>query len=225
MNAAPMILRFCSGSVTPASRSRNRSVASTNSSGSFRRSNRVRTCAASFSRSRPLSTKMHVSRSPMRPVQQHRRDRRVHAARQPAHDPARRRPCARIRADALVDERRHRPVAAAAADVEREVAQDLRRRARCARPRDGTAGRRAAASASCMAGDRRVRPTSPSPSNPGGARRDEVAVARPDLAATPACRRTARAVARQVTIGVAELAAAAPALTCPPSVSVISCMP
>ena len=34
MNVAPMILRFCSGSVTPASRSRNRPDASTKSSGS-----------------------------------------------------------------------------------------------------------------------------------------------------------------------------------------------
>ena len=65
MNVAPMILRFCSGSVTSCSRSRNRSVASTNSSGSSSRSNRVRTCAASSSRSRPLSTKMQVSRSPI----------------------------------------------------------------------------------------------------------------------------------------------------------------
>ena len=60
-----MTFRFRSGSVTSSSRSRNRSVASTNSSGSWSFVNRSRTCAASFSRSSPLSTKMQVNRSPI----------------------------------------------------------------------------------------------------------------------------------------------------------------
>jgi hypothetical protein len=47
MNVAPMILRFFSGSVTPARRSRNSVDASTNTSGSCSRSKRLRICAAS----------------------------------------------------------------------------------------------------------------------------------------------------------------------------------
>ena len=66
MNVWPMILRLRSGSVTPASLSMNRSAASTNSSGSLSFSaNRCRICVASLRRSTPLSTKTHVSRSPI----------------------------------------------------------------------------------------------------------------------------------------------------------------
>jgi hypothetical protein len=57
-------------------------------------------------------------------VNQHRGDGRVDAAAQPADDPA----VADLRGDArrrFLDERRHRPVSGAAADVEGEVPQDL----------------------------------------------------------------------------------------------------
>ena len=59
-----------------------------------------------------------------RVVHEHRRDRRIDAAAQAADDA----PVADLLADArhrLLDERRHRPVAAAAAFAEGEVAQDL----------------------------------------------------------------------------------------------------
>ena len=62
-----------------------------------------------------------------------------------------------MRADRLVDERRHRPVAAAAADVDGEGPQQIGAVLRCARPRDGTAGRRAPRSRCSMADDRRGR--------------------------------------------------------------------
>ena len=143
-----MILRFCSG-IGDAGEPIEKQIASasTKSSGSCSRSNRVRTCVASSSRSSAVVDE--DARQPVadRAVDEQRGDRRVHAARQPAAPRARRRPGARMRAVALLDERRHRPVAAAAADAEREVAQDVERRARCARLRDGTAARRAGDSA------------------------------------------------------------------------------
>ncbi len=66
MNSLPMILRLRSGSVTPASFARNRSVASTASR--FRPSLSRRLCCTfsnSFLRSTPLLTKTQVRRSPM----------------------------------------------------------------------------------------------------------------------------------------------------------------
>ncbi len=66
MNSRPMILRLRSGSVTPASFFRKRRDASTNTTFSCSRSaKRLRTCAASSLRSRPLSTNTHVSRAPI----------------------------------------------------------------------------------------------------------------------------------------------------------------
>ena len=119
-----MILRFCSGSVTPASRSRNSVDASTNTSGSFRRSNRRRICSASSRRSTPLSTKMHVSRSPIARWMSS----AATVESTPPLKPQTTRPSPTCRANLagrLLDKRRHRPVAGAAADVVREVAQDL----------------------------------------------------------------------------------------------------
>ena len=119
-----MILRFCSGSVTPASRSRNSSAASTNTSGSCSRSNRRRICSASSCRITPLSTKMHVRRSPIA--------RWISIAATVESTPPLRPQTTLPSPDLLADpvgrlfhERRHRPVAGAAADVEGEVAQDV----------------------------------------------------------------------------------------------------
>ena len=65
MNSSPTIFRFSSGSVTPASRARKRSRASTWTSGTWKWPPNVSTtCSASFSRSSPWSTKTHVSWSP-----------------------------------------------------------------------------------------------------------------------------------------------------------------
>ena len=119
-----MIFRFCSGSVTPASRSRNSADASTNTSGSFSRSKRLRICAASSRRSTPLSTKMHVSASP---TARWMMSAATVESTPPLSAQTTRPPptCARIFAGRLLDERRHRPVAGAAADAVREVAQNL----------------------------------------------------------------------------------------------------
>ena len=66
MNSRPMILRFASGSVTPASFPRKRARASTVTSGRWKlRPKTSSTCSRSRARSRPLSTKMHRSRSPI----------------------------------------------------------------------------------------------------------------------------------------------------------------
>ena len=60
-----MILRFCSGSVTPARRERKRSSASTATSGTLKTSRKaLTTCSPSFLRIRPWSTNTHVSWSP-----------------------------------------------------------------------------------------------------------------------------------------------------------------
>ncbi len=66
MNSPPMILRFRSGSVTPASFAKNRSLASTTRRSALKASrNSDSTCAASFARCRPVSTKMQVRRDPI----------------------------------------------------------------------------------------------------------------------------------------------------------------
>ena len=65
MNSSPTILRFSSGSETPASRVRKRFCACTWTSGTWKWPPNVSTtCSASFSRSSPWSTKTHVSWSP-----------------------------------------------------------------------------------------------------------------------------------------------------------------
>ena len=65
MNSSPMIFRFRSGSVTPASRSRKRASASTAISGTLNWSrNAATTWLPSFFRISPWSTNTHVSWSP-----------------------------------------------------------------------------------------------------------------------------------------------------------------
>jgi len=66
MNSRPMILRFSSGSVTPANALRKRSAPSTTRSFTPVAATKSRsTCSASPLRSSPWSTKTQVSRSPM----------------------------------------------------------------------------------------------------------------------------------------------------------------
>src|SRR5207253_2120014 len=65
MNSSPIRTRFSSGLSTPSSRAKNRSSASTWISGTWKWPRNVpTTCAASSFRSRPWSTKTHVSWSP-----------------------------------------------------------------------------------------------------------------------------------------------------------------
>ncbi len=64
MNVRPMILRFCSGSVTPARRDRKRSEASTAWTWIPRRPNASTTCSRSCARIRPWSTRIGYTRSP-----------------------------------------------------------------------------------------------------------------------------------------------------------------
>ena len=66
MNSRPMILRFCSGSLTPARASRKRFSASTTCRSTPVAATKSRsTCSASPLRSSPWSTKTQVSRSPI----------------------------------------------------------------------------------------------------------------------------------------------------------------
>ena len=65
IKSSPMTLRFCSGSLTPRSRSKNLSPASTcTSSAPMLRPNVSTTCSASPLRSSPVSTNTQVRRSP-----------------------------------------------------------------------------------------------------------------------------------------------------------------
>ena len=109
----------------PASAPTNSSDASSHTSGRLRRrEKRSSTCAASFSRSRPLSTKMHVRRSPMArwtssaATVESTPPLNPHTTLPPGADLL---PNPRGR---LVGERGHRPVAAAAADPGGEVGED-----------------------------------------------------------------------------------------------------
>ena len=110
--------------MTPASRSRNSVEASTNTQ------RQLQPLEALADLRRFVQPQHAVvdedARQPVadRAVDDERRDRRVDAAAQRADDP----PVADLRADPrrrLFDKRRHRPVAGAAADAVREVAQDL----------------------------------------------------------------------------------------------------
>ena len=65
MNSAPIALRLASGSLSPLSRVRNRSSASTATSGTLKWSRKAEmTCSPSFLRISPWSTNTHVSWSP-----------------------------------------------------------------------------------------------------------------------------------------------------------------
>ena len=128
MNAAPMILRFCSGSVTPARRSRNRSHGVHELERQLQaleaRPDLLALRPAAAGRC-PRRCRSADRRSPgaaasRRPSNRRRRTGRTRRGRSPT--------CSRMRADALVDERRHRPVAAAAADAVREVPEDVQAR-------------------------------------------------------------------------------------------------
>ncbi len=119
-----MIFRFVSGSVTPSSRSRNIADASTDTSGSCSRSYRRTICSG-------LVLPQHAvvdedARQPIadRAVHDERRHGRVDAPAQRAHHAA----AADLRANLrgrLLHERRHRPVAGAAAHAEGEVPEDV----------------------------------------------------------------------------------------------------
>ena len=66
MNSSPIVLRFTSGSVTPASAEKNRSAAFTWTKSTWNcRRNVSSTCSLSPDRMRPVSTNTQVSWSPM----------------------------------------------------------------------------------------------------------------------------------------------------------------
>ena len=191
-----MILRFCSGSVTPGQPIEEQI-------------GRVDELERQL---QPLEPRAHLrgfveaqqavvhedARQPIadRLVQQHGRDRRVDAARQRRR---RRVPSPTGRAnprDALVDERRHRPVAAAAADAEREVAQDVRAALGVhdfgmEQQRRRAAGRDPACAATGAFGRRRRRPSNPARRAPRRSRRGS-----PRRAATSGKSREQRASGR-----------------------------
>ena len=131
MNSLPMILRFFSGSLTPASFFRKRSVASTATRCSPSLSRRFCcTFSNSFLRSTPLLTKTQVSRD--LPVASRMARSTSTAATDESTPPesaqmARPLPtCCFTCCDGRIDEVLRRPGRLRAADVEDEVAQDLR---------------------------------------------------------------------------------------------------
>ena len=125
MNSAPMILRFCSGSVTPASRAEE---ARRRVDHDQRQLHPVAEPILDLGRLL-LAQQAVVDEDAGQPVadrlvHEQRRDRRIDAAATGRRRRGRRRP----RPDAghgFVDERRHRPVAAAAADVDGEGPQEV----------------------------------------------------------------------------------------------------
>ena len=126
MNSRPMILRFSSGSLTPASASRKRFCASTTWSLTPVAATKSRsTCSASPLRSSPWSTKTQVSRSPIARCTMA----AATAESTPPDSPQMARPVspiwARIRLDLLLDDVDHRPGLAAAGDVVQEVLEHL----------------------------------------------------------------------------------------------------
>ena len=120
-----MILRFCSGSSTPASRSRKRSAASTWTSGTPKWSRKAVDHLLGLVLAQQAVVDEHAGEPVAeRAVDDQRRDRRVDAAGEPADRPA----VADLRADRvdlLVDHRRGRPALLAAADVARKRVEDL----------------------------------------------------------------------------------------------------
>ena len=178
--------------------------------------------AASSSRSRPLSTKMQVSRSPIacgaaspRPSNRRRPTaRRRRGRRRPSRESAR---CSRRRTTPS-SSRRVQPQTSNAKLRRISIAA-----ARCARLRGGTAGRRAAAPRSCIAATGALADVATT-SKPGGA----AATKSPWLAQTLQRRRH---VLEQRRAGGDVDRRACPNSRCgalptrPPSASVMSCMP
>ncbi len=125
MNSAPIALRLASGSLSPASRARKRSSASTATSGTLKWSRKAEmTCSPSFLRIRPWSTNTHVSWSPIaRCTSSAATDEST-----PPESPQMTLPRPDLgadRGDLLLDDRRGAPAALAAADVLQERRQDL----------------------------------------------------------------------------------------------------
>ena len=127
MNVPPMIFRFRSGSVTPASAARNLSDASSQTSG------RCMTLGEALP---DLCGLVHPQQAVVdedareavadRPVREQRRHRRIHAAAQPADHAAGRTDLLANALGRFVDEGGHRPVAGASAHAGREVREDAR---------------------------------------------------------------------------------------------------
>ena len=143
MNSRPMILRFSSGSLTPASASRKRFSASTTCRSTPVAATKSRsTCSASPLRSSPWSTKTQVSRSPIARCT----TAAATAESTPPDSPQIARPespiCSRIRSICSSTMLTIVQVGPAAGDVDAGSARAPSGRARCAAPRGATAPRR-----------------------------------------------------------------------------------
>ena len=141
-----MILRFCSGSLTPARRSRNSAAASATTERDVEVAAEQLDHLLGLARAQQAGVDEHAGQLLAdRLVQQQRRDRasrpRPRGRRSPAPAPT----CSRMRSIARLAKARHRPVAAAAGDPVGEVPQQRAALAACARPRGGTGRRRSAA--------------------------------------------------------------------------------
>ncbi len=202
MNVRPMILRFCSGSVTPASRSRNRS------GGVDEHQRQLQPLEAPADLFRFVLTHHAVvdedARQPIadRAMDQHGRNRRIDAAAQAADDTA----LPDLVADpvrCLFHERGHRPVAGAAADFVGEVAEDVGAPIRMCNLRV----EEECVHSAIRGGHRRDRRVGARRGHREAGRRrgDEVAMARPDTQLLRH-RGEQRRVRRDADVGQAELA-------------------
>ena len=219
-----MVLRLASGSVLPASAARKRSRASTCTSGMLKwPRNSDTTSLASSCRSRPLSTKMQVSWSPIASWIS------TAATEQstPPDSPQMTRPLptwARILAISADRKCAMRPVARQAGDAAHEVADQLAAARACAPPRGGTARRRACASRRRW--PRTARPSTRRPPEAGRQARDAVAVAHPHgvaLALLP--QPSNSAVSPVISISARPNSRWWPPSTPPPSCATMVCSP
>ncbi len=143
MNVAPMIFRLRSGSVTPASRSRNRSDASTKTSGNDRRSNRRLNLRRFVEAQHAVVDEDARQLIANRAMQDDRGDRRIDAAAQRADDASALQP-SRESLPSLPRRTTTSSSRRCSRTRRRRSCAGSRGRSRCGRPRDETAARRAA---------------------------------------------------------------------------------
>ena len=222
-----MILRFCSGSVTPASRVEEQ----VGGVDEVERQLQLLAEALLDLVGLVVAQQPVVDEDARQPVadgavDQHRRDGRIDAARQAADDLAGVPTCAPDPLGRFLDERRDRPVAACSRRRRRRSSAGSRGRGRCARLRGGTAARRAPRSGASIAAIGAVALVAATLKSRRH-RRHVVAVARPDPQLVGhAGEQARRAPPLPPTCTCAWPNSRCPERrTSPPSTSVISCMP
>ena len=186
MNSRPMILRFSSGSVTPASAVEELLGGVDDVQLDAGGGDEVALDLLGLALAQQPVVDEHAGELVADgPLHERRGDRGVDAAGQPADGPARRRPARGSRATCSSTMLTHGPGRAAAGDARTGSARAPAGRARCAAPRGGTARRTGRRSVSSNAATGRRRRSRRSPRSPGRRAVHRVAVATSRPAARP----------------------------------------